>query len=56
VTAITLDNDSDMTFTGTDFITSGHTPIVKIGGVTATTVAVASATSLTATFNKGVPI
>ena len=45
-----------MTFTGTGFFTSGHTPIVKIGTFPASSVNVVSATSCTATFDKGVPV
>ena len=45
-----------LTFTGTNFFTSGFTAQVTFGGVTSDSVLVSSSTSAIATFNNGVPL
>lgn len=43
-------------FTGTDFYTTGYTANASFAGIKADSVVVASATSATATWNRGVPL
>jgi hypothetical protein len=51
---VTVDGLS-IEFIGTDFITSGYNGKVKFLGVEADSVTINSDTSLTATYNQGVP-
>ena len=46
---------NNISFTGTNFFTSGYTPFANYAGVNADTVTINSATDAVATFNYGVP-
>jgi hypothetical protein len=55
VSAVAKSDASTVTFTGTDFFTSGYDGKASFGGHEATSVTITSATSAAATFAKGVP-
>jgi hypothetical protein len=56
VDSITKDSATQVTFTGTNFFTSGYTASVSMGNVKASTIVISSATSVIATWTNGVPI
>lgn len=56
ITNASIASAGTIQFTGTDFITTGFTPLVDFGGVTADIVTISSATSAVATWTKGVPV
>ena len=55
VSTVVLTNDKTVTFTGTDFFSSGYTARVDLASVTATSVVTSSSSSIAATWDKGVP-
>ena len=55
VSAVAKSDSSTIAFTGTGFFTAGYDAKASFGGHEATAVVVASATSATATFAKGIP-
>jgi len=57
VTTVAMANTNDkIIFTGTNFFTASYTAHVSYAGVPATSVAIDSATQVTATWTKGVPV
>lgn len=56
VTAVEIKDAGSIEFTGTNFQPTGYTANATFGGVYADSVAVSSATTSVATWNKGVPV
>ncbi len=57
VSAVSLSTDTtQVTFTGTNFLTSGYTGLATYNGVDSTSVVISSSTSVVATFAFGLPL
>lgn len=56
VSNVAMTDSNTLTFTGTNFLTSGYDGKVIFAGVKADSVIVASDTSATALFNMGIPL
>ena len=56
VTSVTLGSATAITFVGTNFPTSDYDAVVIILGVESTSAVITDATSITATFDNGIPV
>jgi hypothetical protein len=55
VTSVSQTSNSDLTFTGNNFFTSGYNYLAEMGAINADSVTINSATEIVATWFTGVP-